>query len=80
MHQAQLATVAGESADESLALGQPADDAVLLGVRREYVAIDAACRAHVEPLRAAYENVLDDIEVMTVENAAKAGVREARTP
>jgi hypothetical protein len=80
VHKAQLATVAGESAEESLSLGAPADDAVLLGVRQEYVAIDAGCRAHVEALRAAYAMLLDDVEVMSVENAARAGVREAQTP
>lgn len=77
VHTAQLATVADNSSgEESIALGAPAADAVLLGVRPQPMALDGACHLHAEEVLARYQRLgLGHLQVMTLADAGAAGVR-----
>lgn len=65
-HVAEVVTVAGNSAgEESIALGHPAPDALILGARKQRVVIDWCCHQqdHIDSLKRLAEIMLDDIEV-----------------
>lgn len=77
VHRAQLVTVLDNSAgEESIELGGPAADAVVLGVRIAPIALDGSCRVHLERQLARYQLLgLADLEVMTLREASGAGVK-----
>lgn len=79
VHTAQLATVADNSAGEdSIAMGAPAPDAVLLGVRQQPIAMEGACAVHVDEQLARYQRLgLVPLQAMTLAEAGAAGVRVA---
>jgi hypothetical protein len=77
VHQAQLVTVLDNSAgEESIELGAPAADAVVLGVRVAPIAMDGSCRVHLDAQLARYQRLgLADLRVMTLKEASNAGVK-----